>query len=173
MRAPMGQARGYSDMGRAWLFPMFIAGLAATVVAMVGATMTTIDPWYDALVKPHWAPPDGAYGIVWTLIFAVTALAAVTGWRAMPNAREGDTLIGLFAINGFLNILWSILFFRLHRPDWAVADVALLWLSVGALIVYSWRRSMLASALLTPYLLWVTCAGYLNLQIVHLNHLFG
>lgn len=160
-------------MSRAWLFPMIVAAGAAVMVAVVGATMTTLDPWYEALVKPRWAPPDGAYGIVWTLIFAITALGAVTGWRAMPSAREGDTLIGLFALNGFLNILWSLIFFRLHRPDWAVAEVMLLWLSVGALILYSWRRSMLAAALLTPYLLWVTFAGYLNLQIVHLNPAFG
>jgi tryptophan-rich sensory protein len=160
-------------MSRAWLFPIIIAAAAAVLTAMVGATMTTLDPWYENLVKPGWAPPDGAYGIVWTLIFAVTALAAVTGWRAMPNSREGDTLIGLFALNGFLNILWSLIFFRLHRPDWALAEVLALWLSVGALILYSWRRSMLAATLLTPYLLWVTFAGYLNMQIVHLNHPFG
>jgi len=160
-------------MSRAWLFPMLIAAVAAALVALVGATMTTIDPWYETLVKPRWAPPDGAYGVVWTLIFMVTALAAVTAWRAMPESREADTLIGLFAINGFLNILWSILFFRLHRPDWAVVEVMLLWLSVGALILYSWRRSMLGAALLTPYLLWVTFAGYLNLQIVRLNWPFG
>ncbi len=159
-------------MRRAWFFPILIAAAAAALVVVVGATMTMIDPWYENLAKPHWAPPDGVYGIAWTLIFTVTALGAFTGWRAMPTAREGDTLIGLFALNCFLNIMWSLIFFRLHRPDWAVAEVLLLWLSVGAIIIYSWRRSMLAATLLTPYLLWVTFAGYLNAQIVHLNHPF-
>ena len=48
----------------------------------------------------------------------------------------------MFALNGFLNILWSLLFFRLHRPDWAMIEVLALWLSVAALILIIWRRSM-------------------------------
>ena len=30
----------------------------------------------------------------------------------------------------FLNVLWSTLFFAVKRPDWALIEVALLWLSV-------------------------------------------
>ena len=157
-------------MERTWLFPIVIAGLAASAVALLGATITDLGPWYQSLAQPHWAPPDMVYGAAWTLIYALTALAAVTAWLASPW-RERDWLIGLFSLNGFLNILWSLLFFRLHRPDWAVIEVLALWLSVGALIVTVWRRSMWAAVLLIPYLLWVTFAGYLNMNIVQLNGL--
>jgi tryptophan-rich sensory protein len=79
----------------------------------------------------------------------------------------------MFALNGFLNILWSLLFFRLHRPDWALIEVVGLWLSVAALMVVIWRRSMTGAVLLVPYLMWVTFAGYLNMTIVRLNGPFG
>ena len=156
-------------MSRAWLFPIIIALLAASIIAVLGATITEIGPWYHSLVQPRWAPPDAAYGVAWTAIYAFSALAGVTGWLAARNWREREWLLGMFALNGFLNILWSLLFFRLHRPDWAVFEALALWLSVAALIVLIWRRSMGGALLLLPYLLWVTFAAYLNMTIVHLN----
>lgn len=160
-------------MGRTWPMPILVAGAAAIVVATLGATITEIGPWYRGLVQPPWAPPDAAYGVAWTAIYACTALAGVTGWLAMPRWAEREWLLGLFALNGFLNIMWSLLFFRLHRPDWALIEVLALWLSVAALIVFIWRRSMVGAVLLLPYLLWVTFAGYLTMTIVKLNGPFG
>ncbi|TXC71157.1 tryptophan-rich sensory protein [Sphingomonas ginsenosidivorax] len=156
-------------MSRMWVFPVVIAAMLAGIVALVGATITDTGPWYQALAKPDWAPPDVAYGVAWTAIYACTALAGVTGWLAAPTWRAREWLLGLFALNGFLNILWSLLFFRLHRPDWAVVEVVALWLSVALLMVVGGRHSRVSAALLLPYLLWVGFAGYLNWTIVQLN----
>jgi tryptophan-rich sensory protein len=160
-------------MRRAWLFPVLIAGFAAIAIAVVGATITQLGPWYRALVQPSWAPPDAAYAAAWTGIYAFAALAGVTAWANIPGRREGEWLIGLFALNGFLNILWSLLFFRLHRPDWAMMESIALWMSVAALIVFVWPRSVFAAVMLIPYLLWVTFAGYLTMTIVRLNGPFS
>lgn len=156
-------------MSRAWAFPILIAGVVAVLIAVVGATITDIGPWYHSLTQPRWAPPDAAYGVAWTAIYALSAIGGGIGWIAMADWRDREWLIGLFALNGFLNILWSLLFFRLHRPDWALIEVVGLWLSVAALIVFVWRRSMTGAVLLVPYLLWATFAGYLNMTIVRLN----
>lgn len=160
-------------LGRAWVFPVMIAAGAALLVAMLGATITDLGPWYYSLAKPDWAPPDALYGAAWTAIFALTALAGVTAWRAMPDRRESEMLVGLFAFNGFLNILWSLLFFRLQRPDWAAVEVIVLGVSVAMLIAYAARRSRAAAALLVPYLVWVAIAGVLNWQVVALNGPFS
>lgn len=158
---------------RSWTLPVVVAGLAATVVVLMGATITDLGPWYRGLIQPRWSPPDHVYAAAWTGIYALTALAAGRAWIAIPNAREREWLVGLFALNGFLNIVWSMLFFRLHRPDWALVEVVALWLSVALLIVTVWRRSLLAAVLLIPYLMWVTFAGYLNMTVVRLNGPFG
>ena len=160
-------------MGRAALFPILIAGAMAALVALVGGTITDTGPWYHSLVQPRWAPADAAYGVAWTGIYAFTALAGVTAWLAMPQSREREWLLGLFALNGFLNIVWSLLFFRLHRPDWAMVEVVALWVSIVILLVYVWRRTMVGAVLLLPYLGWVTFAGYLNMTIVRLNGPFS
>jgi tryptophan-rich sensory protein len=149
--------------------PVLAAALAATVVATLGATVTELGPWYQALRKPAWQPPDWLFGPVWTLIFALTALAGALAWRSAPDRSSREWIIALFALNGFLNVLWSLLFFRMHRPDWALIEVAFLWLSIVVLIVVSARFSRSASVLLVPYLAWVTFAAFLNFTIVKLN----
>jgi len=155
------------------LLPIAVAAGSAILVASVGATMTDIGPWYQGLAKPSWQPPDWLFGPAWTLIFALAALSAATAWRDAPDQASREWMVGLFAINGVLNILWSALFFRLRRPDWALVEVAFLWLSVLALILLLRRYSRLAAWLLSPYLAWVTFAAVLNLAVVRLNAPFG
>lgn len=157
---------------RLWL-PVLAAAAAAIVVAMLGATMTDLGPWYQGLKKPSWQPPGWLFGPAWTLIFALAATAAVTAWRHAQTDAQRDWIIGLFAINGTLNVLWSLLFFRLQRPDWALIESFFLWLSVLVPIIVFYKYAKTASWLLVPYLAWVTFATYLNWQIVLLNSPFG
>ncbi|MBX7497089.1 tryptophan-rich sensory protein [Qipengyuania sp. 6B39] len=160
-------------MTRSWVMPVAIAAVAALVTAMIGGTITDLGPWYDGLAKPDWTPARPVFPIAWTTIFTLCAVAGVAAWRAAPKAKQADTVIGLFALNGFLNIGWSLLFFRLQRPDWAFYELVLLWVSILVLAIYCGRLSKLAGFLLLPYLAWVTVAGALNWQVVQLNAPFG
>ncbi|MDZ4691333.1 TspO/MBR family protein [Terricaulis sp.] len=153
--------------------PIAVAAAAAVFVGALGSTVTDLGPWYQALQKPDWQPPGPAFGAIWTTIYALTAAAAVVTWRRAPKGAEREWLIGLFALNGFLNVLWSLLFFRVHRPDWSLIEVAFLWLSIVALIVFTSRHARLAGVLLTPYLIWVSIAAVLNFEVVRLNGPFG
>jgi translocator protein len=158
---------------RPWLAPMLVAAVAASLTAIMGATITDIGPWYFGLKQPAWAPPDVAFGIIWTLIFSLCAMAGATAWRAAPDQKTVEAMIGMFALNGFLNIVWSLLFYRLHRPDWALIEVAFLWASILVLTLSIQRYSKTAALLLLPYLLWVTIAAGLNYHVVQLNGPFG
>lgn len=153
--------------------PIVIAAAAAMSVAVIGGLMTDIGPWYANLKQPPWKPPDWTFGPIWTTIFALAAAAGVIGWRRAPSRAARETMLVLFAANGFLNVFWSLLYFRLHRPDWSLVEVPLLWLSVLALIVLLARFAKPAAWLLAPYLAWVTIAAALNWQTVKLNGPFG
>jgi len=155
------------------LRPILTAAAAALAVAAVGGTLTDLGPWYQALAKPWWQPPGPAFGAIWTVIFALATLSAVTAWREARRGATREWIIGLFALNGFLNILWSLLFFRLRRPDWALVEVAGLWMSIALLMAVLWRVSRTACLLLGPYLLWVSIAGALDYTVVRLNPPFG
>lgn len=153
--------------------PVFVAAMAALAVALLGGAVTNVGPWYEELKKPALNPPNWLFAPAWTVIYALAVTAAVKGWRATRTSRERALLLSLFFINAVLNVLWSFLFFSAQRPDWAMAEVATLWLSVLALIVFLARISRIASLALVPYLAWVAFAAYLNAGIVGLNGPFG
>ena len=149
--------------------PYGIAGAVAIVVLAAGGLLTEIGPWYRALRKPSWQPPDWLFAPAWTTIFACAAWSAGLAWKLAPSPGWRAGLVVLFALNGALNIAWSLLFFKLRRPDWALLEVGPLWLSILALILLISGVSPTGAALLAPYLLWVAFAAYLNLTIVRLN----
>ncbi|WP_428484729.1 TspO/MBR family protein [Rhodopila sp.] len=143
------------------------------VVAGLGAFLTELSPWYYQLRKPSWQPPDWLFGPAWTVILALASLSAYLAWRS-AGSRDARVLVAvLFLANGIANLLWSPLFFRLRRPDWALIEVPFLWLSILAPIVLLAPISRTASLLMVPYLAWVSFAAFLNLTIVRLNTPFG
>lgn len=149
--------------------PVAAAALSATALGALGALTTELGTWYYGLHKPSWQPPDWLFGPAWTLIFALAALAGVIYWRREPKREQRLQILAAFALNAFLNTLWSLMFFRLERPDLALDEVGFLWLSILLLIVLLKRRSSTAAWLLVPYLVWVTFASALNWKIVQLN----
>jgi translocator protein len=153
--------------------PWIVAVICAFVVAGLGGIATDIGPWYFQLRKPAWQPPDWLFGPVWTIIFALSAVAAAMCWITAPSARARLLTLWLFLINGVFNVLWSVLFFSMRRPDWALIQVVFLWLSVLALIIVLGRFFPPVRWMLAPYLAWVAFAAALNTSIVQLNAPFG
>jgi benzodiazapine receptor len=155
-------------MRRSFLLPLAVSALGYAIVSIAGGMLTDIGPWYRALVKPSWQPPDWLFGPVWTTIFILAAVSAALAWRAAGETQRRVVVI-LFVANGILNVGWSLLFFHLKRPLLAGLEVILLWASIVALIWYVQRFSRAAAWLLVPYLLWVSFATVLNWTIVALN----
>ena len=158
---------------RSLLRPVLAAAGAALVLSLLGGLATDIGPWYQGLRQPSWKPSDALFGPVWTTIYACAAVAGVLGWRGSPDRGARERMLVAFAANAFVNVLWSLLFFRLQRPDWALAEVVVLWASILVLVVMVGRRSRLGGALLLPYLAWVSFATVLNASVVQLNGPFG
>lgn len=148
---------------------------ALTVLSMlgVGAWVTTIGPWYRDLRKPTWNPPNWVFGPAWTVILGLAAWSGVLAWTHASSPTDQGRILVLFGINVLLHMLWSPLFFNLRRPDWALLEVPFLWLSIVALMFGLAPVSAASVWLLTPYLLWVTFAAFLNLTIVRMNGPFS
>ena len=156
-------------MSSRYLAPTLAAAGLALAVALLGAAVTDLGPWYAGLRMPAWKPPDWLFGPAWTLIFGLAALAGMQWWRYAPSARNRRWMLVLFALNALLNLAWSTLFFYMRRPDWALLEVAVLWLSIVALILATPARPSTPAWLLAPYLVWVTIAAALNFAVVKLN----
>jgi len=130
--------------------------------------------WYAALEKPVWNPPAWVFAPVWTLLYAMMAVAGWLVWRAGAAELAGEVplrgaALGVYAVQLVLNGAWSWLFFGLQRPGLAFGEIVLLWLAILGTAVLFWRVKPLAGALLVPYLAWVAFAAVLNLALWRLN----
>lgn len=122
-------------------------------------------PWYEGLKKPWWRPPNWLFAPAWAVLFVMIAFS---GWYAWREAGFGLAL-AVYGVQLVLNFLWSAFFFGLRRPDYALYDLVLLWLSILACILLFAPISATAAWLMVPYLAWVSFAGWLNFTMLRLN----
>ncbi len=131
------------------------------------ATAASRETWYAELQKPPLNPPDWIFAPVWTALYIFMAIAGWRLWQVETPAK--NHLRFLFAAQLVLNGVWSFLFFGLRNPFTGLIDILLLWVSLFVLTTLAWRTVRMAGFLLTPYLIWVTFAVYLNAAIWRLN----
>ncbi|MBI1384825.1 MAG: sensory protein TspO [Rhizobiales bacterium] len=148
-----------------WFIVFFALTLAsAYFAAMLGPAGGASD-WYDALVKPSWMPNPAAFGIVWPVLYVLSALA---GWLVVIRS-PGSWAVLFWVAQLVLNPYWVYLFFDQRLMTLALAELWVLWAVIGAFQFASWRHSRLASWLYVPYWVWVSFAICLNSEIVRLN----
>lgn len=150
---------------------VLVAFLAATFFASaLGAFVTVrqLPGWYAELQKPSWTPPGWVFTQVWTVLYAMIAVAAWRLWRKNGLMRDFAPFAWwLFQL--ILNAGWSAVFFGLRQPGMAMGELVFLWASIAMTMVMFWKRDRLAGALLVPYLAWTTFAGVLNFVIWRMN----
>lgn len=148
----------------------FLALTAGAAALGSWATFSGLRDWYASLRKPSWTPPSWLFGPVWTVLYALMAVAAWRVWRrldAEPKARK--EALACWGFQLALNAAWSWLFFGFRQPTLAFFELLSLWLVILATLVSFARIDRPAAALLVPYLAWVTFAGALNGAIARLN----
>ncbi|MFK7861230.1 MAG: TspO/MBR family protein [Granulosicoccus sp.] len=142
--------------------------VALLIVGGVGGKATDIGPWYRNLKKPSWNPPDWAFPVVWTTIYLFIITSVGGAWNA-ADVGEKPLIVWLVGINLILNLLWSVVFFTMRKPLWALFEVFFLWISIIAMMVGLGSVDSFYAWLLVPYFVWVSIAMLLNLSIVRLN----
>ncbi len=143
--------------------------LACFLAAGLGSlfTMVSLGSWYTALVKPSWNPPSWVFGPVWTVLYAMMAVAGWLVWR--KGGPASWLALRWFAVQLVLNVGWSAVFFGLQMPGLAFVEIVILWVAIAATLKTFWQASRPAGILLVPYLLWVIFAAVLNFAIWRLN----
>ena len=141
---------------------------AIFVVGGLGGKATDIGPWYRNLNKPSWNPPDWVFPVVWTSIYILIIVSVGGAWN-QASSGEKTMILWVVGINLVLNLLWSVLFFAMRRPSWALIEGILLWLSIIAMMTGLFSITPMYGWLLLPYLIWGSIAVLLNLSIVRLN----
>ncbi|MGC8723627.1 MAG: TspO/MBR family protein [Acidobacteriota bacterium] len=147
-----------------------VGGLLLFLLLVAGAALFGVrfqpGSWYAGLVKPAWTPPNALFGPVWSVLYLGIAVA---GWLVWRRSGWRGPALAFWTFQLVLNALWSWLFFGLHRPLWALCDIALLWAAALAFAILSWGVSRPAAVLFIPYLIWVAYAAALNAALWRLN----
>ena len=140
------------------------AGLLGTIF-----TVKSIPTWFKTLRKPSFEPPPWIFGPMWTLLYTLMGISLYRIF-ILPESTPGRGLaLSVFALQWFLNAIWSPVFFGWKKPRIAFGVIVLLLGAILASIVCFSGLDETAAWLLVPYVLWVSFATALNLAIAKLN----
>jgi benzodiazapine receptor len=132
-------------------------------------TSNATQDWYQTIAKPSIVPPGWVFPVVWNFLFFLMGVALFLIWEKGKESPFFRKAIWIFALQLFLNFLWSIIFFGYQRPGLALIEIFILWASILFSIIYFYKVDRVAGYLLIPYILWVSFAICLNFLIWRLN----
>jgi translocator protein len=127
-----------------------------------------MNAWYETLNKPPFNPPGWIFTPVWTVLYTLILISIFVYYRQTDKKWMVPTTL-ILVIHLASNFIWTWLFFGLRSPALAFLDILLLDLSLCVLMNLFAKSSLVAAALLIPYLIWVLFATYLNLAFWILN----
>lgn len=147
-----------------------LAALVLFVLLVVGGGLligfvTAPGPWYAALAKPSFNPPNWVFGPAWTILYI---LIAVAGWRVWQREPSGVPM-KLWWLQLALNFLWSPVFFSLHLIGVAMGIILILLAVIVQFIASVRKVDRISGWLFLPYAAWVAFASLLNVSIWILN----
>lgn len=144
-----------------------LAAFAAGAIGSV-ATFSSVTTWYPTLNKPTWTPPSWLFGPVWTFLYLTMGFATWRVWR-WAKPQDGLPIVRWYASQLALNALWSVLFFGLRKPGFALIDIVALWVVLVSMLVTFVRIDRISGALWLAYVAWVSFAAALNTAVWRLN----
>ena len=134
--------------------------LAFAIIAGLGSMKSA--EVYSALELPPLAPPPWLYGVVWPVLYALMAIAAILIKRRGEDGPLKKEAMATYWVQLAMNAIWPYLFFLLRIRFFAFMWLVVLLYFVVLLTIRYWRLYKLSGALLVPYVLWTAFATYLN-----------
>lgn len=140
---------------------LWIALFLLISAALGNITDSHRDSWYASLEKSSLTPPGYVFGIVWSILYGMLAIAGWLIWRARCFSTL-FTVKSLYIIQLLLNWSWTPLFFHYHYTGVALLFIIIIIVLV-AILLFLCRKSLpKVTWLLTPYSIWLIFAAYLN-----------
>jgi tryptophan-rich sensory protein len=163
-----------ATIGREGRGVLKMALITVPAIVIVGTLMGYLsnsgfsNSWYAGLTKPAFQPPAWAFGVVWTILYALMGIALAMVLNQPPSQRRSNAL-WLFGGQLALNFAWSPVFFGMQMIDVALVIIlVMLFMATAAANLFR-RIRKLAGWLLLPYLAWLCLATALNYETGRLN----
>lgn len=151
------------------ILKLIFAIVICQMAGIIGSLFTTpsIPGWYATLDKPAFNPPSWIFGPVWIFLYLLMGIALYL--VLIDKKKDKRAALWLFGTQLVLNSIWSIIFFGLQNPFYALIELVILWIAIVLTIWQFWKINVKAGALLLPYIAWGTFAMVLNYSIWQLN----
>lgn len=125
--------------------------------------------WYQALIKPTWAPPSYLFGPVWTFLYVLIFISFGSVFLKFFQKKIPFIIILPFILNLVFNFIFTYLQFGLKNNFLAMIDiilvlVTLIWAMIAIYPYLKW-----VALINIPYLLWVVFATVLQITVTVLN----
>lgn len=125
------------------------------------STQSSVDGWYAGLVRPSFTPPNIAFPVMWTILYALIAASGYYIWQAR-GTTGGQRRWIVFTLYMAFNWSWSFVFFTLHQLLLGFVWIIAINILAVLVIVLCWRDVRHAAVLMVPPLLWTSFAAALN-----------
>jgi len=153
-----------------WL-KITISIILCQLAGIVGSffTVSAIKEWYAFLQKPSFSPPNWLFGPVWVTLYTLMGISLFLIWKKGLDKEKIKNAFNLFLIHLIFNAAWSIIFFGMRNILGGFIEIIIMLILIIILIKKFYKIEKLAAYLLIPYLIWVSFATFLNLNILILN----
>lgn len=157
------------DRKNKW-WPLALSIAVALAAGGIGAWLGgDFSDSYGQMYKPLLSPPGWVFPVVWSALYVLMGIAAWQVWQSEASPPRKKRALTLYGVQLAMNAFWPLLFFRLSAYlaafVWLLLLIAAVWL---CLLTFRYIRKS-AGDLLTPYLIWLFFAAYLNLGVYLLN----
>ena len=123
--------------------------------------------WYQAMNQPEWNPSAMVMALVWAVLYVLMAVSAWMVWESKRGLAQ--TALAWWGLQLLLSVVWSWLFFGLHRIGWSLGVMGL-WVLIVLITIKAFRPIRLeASSLMMPVGAWLMFALVLNFVQWRLN----
>ncbi|CAG9326658.1 unnamed protein product [Blepharisma stoltei] len=142
-----------------WIAVLILVGSVSGAL-----TRSQIKNWYTTLNRSPLTPPNIVFPIAWTTLYTMIAICGWMIWKA-PLFPKIKLIKELYVLQLILNWSWTPLFFSFHLTGCSLLVIVIMDVAVSLIIYLAYQNLRKVSYLMTPYLLWILFATYLNFYI--------
>lgn len=144
--------------------------LSAEVIGMSSGLLAgSFNEFFQKYNKPPLMPPSWVFLVVWVILYAVMGVSAHLIHYSDAAVSVKRKLLTIYWVQLIVNFLWSIIFVHFELLWLAAADIVLLLVLIGIMILGFGKVNRIAGDINIPYFLWVAFATYLNVATIFVN----
>jgi len=128
-----------------------------------------MNPWYQQLKKPAWAPPAWIFGPVWLVLYVGIVITFGSAVYLFATSQITWAVLLPFILNIVFNVAFTPVQFGLRNNRLALIDIILVLITLAWALIMIYPFASWISWANMPYLLWVGFATVLQSNITWLN----